>query len=517
MKTRSKVSGSGGKTQRPNTAKLKHRSLPKQATSRAAPDAGQHQEIQQLARELKEALRRETATSDVLEVISRSSGELEPVFQAILEKAIAICDAKFGSLFRFDGQTLRPAVQVGAPAAVVEAQKVQGGPVPGSLLDRVMKAKRVDYTADATADPFPGLAAKFAGARSIVGVPMLNGEALIGAILVYRQEVRPFGEKQIELLKNSAAQAVIAIENARLLNELRKRTDDLSQRTTELTEALEQQTATAEVLRVISRSPGDLQPAFASMLEKAVTICAATFGNIYRWDGDAINLVAAHNTPKAFAEYRHRLAQRADAENSIYSRMRETKAAIHIIDATKDQRYVQERRPAWVAGVELGGVRTFPAVPMLKEDELIGSFTVYRQDVRPFTDKQIELVQNFAAQAVIAVENARLLNELRQRTDDLSQRTADLSEALEQQTATSEVLQVISTSPGDLEPVFTTMLEKAVRICDASFGNIYRWDGEFLNHVAAHNTPVAFLEVRRRQRIRFSPEDPVGQMVTTKM
>ena len=211
----------------------------------------------------------------MLEVISHSSGELEPVFRAILEKAIAICDAKFGSLFRFDGQTLRPAVQVGAPPAVVEAQKAQGGPVPSSLLDRVMKRKQVHYTADAMADPFPGLAAKFAGARSIVGVPMLKEDTLIGAILVYRQEVRPFGEKQIESLKNFAAQAVIAIENARLLNELEQ--------------SLEQQTATSEVLGVISSSPGDLEPVFTSMLRNAVHICDATFGNILRWDGEALH------------------------------------------------------------------------------------------------------------------------------------------------------------------------------------------------------------------------------------
>jgi GAF domain len=250
MKRRSKVSGASAKAQRPKAAKSKRRTIPKLATGRAASDVGQHEEIQQLARQLKEALRRETATSDVLEVISHSSGELEPVFQAILEKAIAICDAKFGSLFRFDGQTLRPAVQVGAPSAVIEAQKVQGGPVPGSLLDRVMKTKQVHYTADAIADPFPGLAAKFAGARSIVGVPMLKEDTLIGAILVYRLEVRPFGEKQIELLKNFAAQAVIAIENARLLNELRQ--------------SLERQTATTDVLQVISSSPGGLEPVFVS-------------------------------------------------------------------------------------------------------------------------------------------------------------------------------------------------------------------------------------------------------------
>jgi GAF domain-containing protein len=284
MKRRSKVSGASAKAQRPKAAKSKRRTVPKRATSRAASDVGQHEEIQQLARQLKEALRRETATSDVLEVISHSSGELEPVFQAILEKAIAICDAKFGSLFRFDGQTLRPAVQVGAPSAVIEAQKVQGGPVPGSLLDRVMKTKQVHYTADAIADPFPGLAAKFAGARSIVGVPMLKEDTLIGAILVYRQEVRPFGEKQIELLKNFAAQAVIAIENARLLNELRQ--------------SLERQTATTDVLQVISSSPGGLEPVFATILEKAVRICDAKYGSLYLNDDGQLRLVAAHNVPE---------------------------------------------------------------------------------------------------------------------------------------------------------------------------------------------------------------------------
>ena len=158
-----------------------------------------------------------------------------------------------------------------------------------------------------------------------------------------------------------------------------------------------------------------------------------------------------------------------------------------------------------VEAVELGGVRTVVAVPMLKEDELIGVIAIHRPEVRPFTDKQIELVKNFAAQAVIAIENARLLNELRQRTDDLTERTSNLTEALEQQTATSEVLQVISSTPGDLQPVFATMLENAVRICDATFGNIYRWDGEALHMLASHNTPPAFAEDRRRSPYRPYP------------
>jgi two-component system, NtrC family, sensor kinase len=358
MKRRSKVSGASSKAQRPNTAKLKHRSVPKQATSRAASDVNQHEEIQQLARELKEALRRETATSDVLEVISHLSGEPGPVFQAILEKAIAICDAKFGSLFRFDGETLRPAVQVGAPPAVVEAQRVQGGPVPGSLLDRVMRTRQVHYTADAMADPFPGLAAKFAGARSIVGVPMLKEDALIGALLVYRQEVRPFGGKQIEPLKNFAAQAVIAIENARLLNELRQRTTDLTERTADLTEALEQQTATSEVLQVISSSPGDLEPVFQAMLENATHICEAKFGVVFSFDGNEFHFEAQVGTPPELAQYNRARPMPQPLPGSHLDRLRQTKRVSYTAD------YAAEGIPA--PPVTLGGARSTVDVPMLK-------------------------------------------------------------------------------------------------------------------------------------------------------
>ena len=186
---------------------------------------------------------------------------------------------------------------------------------------------------------------------------------------------------------------------------------------------------------------------------------------------------------------------------------------MHVADLTADQAYV-ERGAETVAVVELGGVRTMLAVPMLKENELIGAFTLFRQEVRPFTDKQIALVTSFANQAIIGIENTRLLNELRQRTNDLTERTADLTEALEQQTAASEVLQVISSSPGDLEPVFASMLEKAVRICDAAFGNIYRWDGDALHLVATRNTPPAFAEARRYSLFkRPGPKTVTGRML----
>jgi GAF domain-containing protein len=222
--------------------------------------------------------------------------------------------------------------------------------------------------------------------------------------------VRAFTDKQIELVKNFAAQAVIAIENARLLTELRQRTTDLTERTADLTEALEQQTATSEVLQVISSSPSDLQPVFETMLANAVRICDAKWGNIHRWDGDALHLLATHNTPPAFAEARRSSPNPANPKTSL-GRMVATKAVVHVADAAAEPGYVEQHDPTTVAAVELGGARTALYVPMLKESELIGAFILIREEVRPFTDKQIELVKNFAAQAVIAIENARLLTE----------------------------------------------------------------------------------------------------------
>ena len=275
---------------------------------------------------------------------------------------------------------------------------------------------------------------------------------------------------------------------------------EVARLTRERDEALEQQTATSEVLQTISNSPGDLEPVFAAMLEKAVRICDADFGNIFRWDGDALHIVATHNTPPALAEAR-RLPFRPDPKMPT-GRMLSTKTAIHVVDLAAEQVYIEQRLPETALAVEVGGVRTYLAVPMLKENELIGALSLSRQVVRPFTDKQIELVKNFAAQAVIAIENARLLTELR--------------ESLQEQTATSEVLQVISSSPGDLQPVFEAMLEKAVRICDATFGNIYRWHDSALHLASTHNTPPGYAEHRRRSPMRFDEmPGPMQKMVQT--
>jgi GAF domain-containing protein len=310
------------------------------------------------------------------------------------------------------------------------------------------------------------------GARTLLIVPMLNEQTLVGAIALYRQEVRPFAAKQIALVESFAAQAVIAIENARLLNELRQ--------------SLEQQTATSEVLQVISGSPGDLQPVFAAMLENAARICDAHFGNIFRWDGDALRLVATHNTPPTFAEHRWRVPFRPNQGNP-FGDMLKAGTAIHVADLAADERYITQSDPEVVAAVELGGIRTFVAVPMLKDGKLTGAVILYRQEVRPFGEKQIELLKNFASQAVIAIENTRLLNELR--------------ESLQQQTATADVLKLISRSTFDLQPVLDTLVETAARLCDADAGSIWRQDGQTFRAAGVCGFPENVAQLIRESRL----------------
>jgi GAF domain-containing protein len=289
----------------------------------------------------------------------------------------------------------------------------------------------------------------------------------VGIVMLSRNTVRPFTDKQIELVTTFADQAVIAIENVRLFDEVQARTRELS-------EALEQQTATAEVLRVISSSPGALEPVFQAMLANATRLCEARFGVLFRFEADALRAVALHDAPPLFAEERRRNPVIRPSPDSTLGRAVATKQTVQIADVQDEPAHVDSASGTTGAQLaKLAGARTVVAVPMLKENELIGAIVIYRQEVRPFTEKQIELVENFARQAVIAIENARLLNELR--------------EALEQQTATSEVLGVISSSPGELKPVFEAMLANAVRLCDAKFGTLNLYDGEAFRAGALHN------------------------------
>jgi class 3 adenylate cyclase len=415
-----------------------------QSNRRSAADNSESQ-VARLKRELREASEQQTATSEVLQVISSSLGELQPVFAAMLEKAVRICDASFGGLWRWDGNALHQVATHNTPIELAAYRKASPlRPNPKSASGRMVATKTVVHVADIKAEPGYTeerdsayvAAVELGGVRTFLSVPMLKEGELIGAFALSRQEVRPFTDKQIALVTSFAAQAVIAIENARLLNELRQRTTDLGQRTEELTESLEQQTATSEVLQVISSSPGDVQPVFQAMLENAVSICDATFGNIYRWDGDALHLVAAHNTPPAYAEHRRRVPMQFDKMPESMRQMIETRVPFQI-DALAGLDHEPNNTIAR-AGVEVGGIRTVLNVPMFKEKELVGAFVLSRQEVRPFTEKQIALVANFAAQAVIAIENARLLSELHERTDQLasqSQELAKLNQQLEQRVA----------------------------------------------------------------------------------
>src|SRR5262249_44082791 len=254
-------------------------------------------------------------------------------------------------------------------------------------------------------------------------------------------------------------------------------------------EAFEQLAATSEVLHIIGSSSGQLKLVFRTMLEKATTVCEATFGNMYLRKGDVFELAATYNSPPALVEERARAPYILKA-GSAPDRMVRTKSVVHIVDLASSEFYLS-REPRAVAGVELGGVRTLLVVPMLKDAEVVGHFSIFRQEVRPFTDKQIELVKNFAAQAVIAIENTRLLGDLRQRTDDLS-------ESLEQQTATSEVLSVISGSVIDAQPVFEIIAKSAARLCNAQFCHVFRFDGQLIHLAATHGYTGEALDASRR-------------------
>jgi transcriptional regulator with GAF, ATPase, and Fis domain len=285
--------------------------------------------------------------------------------------------------------------------------------------------------------------------------------------------------------------------------------DEVARLTRELSEERRQRIATSEVLHLLSGSHGDLSRLFDTILTNATNLCQANFGTLFLCEGDAFRVVAQHNAPPAYAELRQR-EPLVRARPML--RVAETKQFVQMVDV-RDYAASNPADKDAAAFAKVSGVRTVISVPMLQDGGVVGAIAIYRQEVRAFNDREIALLKSFAAQAVIAIENARLLNELRQRTDNLSQRTTDLTEALEQQTATSEVLQVISNFSGDLEPVFATILEKAVRICDATFGNIYRFDGEFFHLVATHNTPPAYAEKRKQCPYRPHPNSDIGRMV----
>ena len=395
--------GSGEQVKGQSANRPKARNAPTAQVS----TADLQEQLDRRTRERDEALEQLAATSEVLKVISRTPGELQPVFQAILANATRLCEGKFGALWICEGDAFCITALQGAPQAF-EKELLRDPvfrPGPDTAMARAAKTRQPVEIADllahrsyADSERLQVVAAKLGGIRTLLAVPMLNEAELVGFIIVYRQEVRPFTNIQIQLVQNFASQAVIAIENTRLLNELRERTDDLS-------ESLEQQTATSEVLKVISSSPGDLRPVFEAMLENATRVCDAKFGILFRYEGGLFHSAASLDVPPAFTDFLDKQGSFAPKPGQLFGRLCQSKRVIHELDRATD--------PDPSPSVRYGGARTSIAVPMLKESELIGAFFIYRTEVRPFTDKQIELVQNFAAQAVIAIENTRLLNELR--------------------------------------------------------------------------------------------------------
>ena len=348
-------------------------------------------ELGERTRELSEALEHQAAMVEVINVISRSPTDAQPVFDAIVESAARLCEAVFSVVWLFDGDRLHHFASSNFTPDVIK-RILQTYPKPPDRLTvggRAVLDGKIAYASDTFSDPEYAHELALAGNwRSVLSAPMLRDGKPVGAISVGKAEPEPFSERQVQLLSAFAAQAVIAIENVRLF-------DDVQARTRDLEESLQQQIATSEVLQVISSSPGELQCVFQTMLEKATRICEAKFANLWLCEQDSFRIAAAYGAPSAYRERLDEIASFSPGAGTGLAGMVKTKRAFQIADLANSQGYLVERHPVVVASVELAGTRTLITVPMLKENDLIGAIAIYRQEVRPFTEKQIALVHEF--------------------------------------------------------------------------------------------------------------------------
>jgi GAF domain-containing protein len=449
------------------------------------------QELHDRNNEVTEALDQQTATADILKVISTSPTDAQPVFNAIARHAARLCRAQFCFVYRFDGEALHFVAHSGVDEATVAlvSRVFPKPPGRGSIAQRAVLSGKIEQIADVNEDPEYERTdvSDIVHFRSLIGVPMMKGGRAIGAITLARAEVGFFSERQIELLQTFAEQAAIAIENARLFGELKNRTSDLA-------ESLEQQTATSEVLQVISSSPGELQSVFEATLSNATRLCGAKFGNLWLREGEAFRIAAIHGGNPEYEEYLTNNPVVHPDPRSTLGQIIRTKEAIQIADVRAAPTFADQMR---IATIKRAGARTLIAVPMLKNNEVIGSIGLYREEVRPFTVKQIELVSNFARQAVIAIDNSQLLNKLR--------------ESLQQQTATADVLKVISRSAFDLETVLLTLVESAVRLCNADQGTIARKKGDRFFRTVNFGLSMKFQKILKDQPVELQRGSATGR------